>query len=345
MNTLEGKKRIWYWDNLKLVLILSVVVGHFVEAIRGLGNENSYGLFLFIYSFHMPMFLFVSGLFYKKTKTLKKIFFYLAAGFLLKLLTYCNSLMHGEAPTFNPFAEGGAPWFMFALAWYTAAMWLLQKVDRRIVLAVAVVLPLITGNIECINDYFCASRSIVYFPFFFLGTMLEPNELAGRLQSCQKKLFIPAACVLLVWLVICCAFPDGIKLLHHLFTGKHPFSQEVQPIGFLYRILTDLLAVIFGIALMLLVPHGEIRPFSRMGSNTLNIYFWHSFFMKIFLTDFGLSKHHNGVIWVLIYCVIAFALTMVLSMRVFNFPLKFLQTLILNPQKITKQIKNKGDRN
>ena len=52
------------WDNLKFLLILLVVVGHFADFFTA--ESNSFrALFLFIYSFHMPMFFFVSGWFFK----------------------------------------------------------------------------------------------------------------------------------------------------------------------------------------------------------------------------------------------------------------------------------------
>lgn len=55
------------WDNLKFLLILLVVVGHFADFFTA--ESNSFrALFLFIYSFHMPMFFFISGLFFSEKK-------------------------------------------------------------------------------------------------------------------------------------------------------------------------------------------------------------------------------------------------------------------------------------
>lgn len=52
-------KRITYLDSLKAILILLVILGHAVQF-----NTEEYEtnpLFQFIYSFHMPLFLFISG--------------------------------------------------------------------------------------------------------------------------------------------------------------------------------------------------------------------------------------------------------------------------------------------
>lgn len=50
-----------YWDNAKGILIFLVLIGHFIMTYRPLK-----AIFDSIYLFHMPAFLFISGLFSKK---------------------------------------------------------------------------------------------------------------------------------------------------------------------------------------------------------------------------------------------------------------------------------------
>ena len=59
-------KRIAKWDNLKLFLIFTVVEGHIADTFYEYCNDMK-SVFLFIYLFHMPAFIFLSGLFSKKT--------------------------------------------------------------------------------------------------------------------------------------------------------------------------------------------------------------------------------------------------------------------------------------
>ena len=54
------QKRSDYLDNVKAFLILSVVIGHFADQIIK-GSNLSKSIFLFIYSFHMPLFIFLNG--------------------------------------------------------------------------------------------------------------------------------------------------------------------------------------------------------------------------------------------------------------------------------------------
>ncbi len=60
-------KRLYYYDNLRLLLIFLVLFGHFCEISA---NYTAYGSLLkfIIYIFHMPLFVFISGLFYSGNK-------------------------------------------------------------------------------------------------------------------------------------------------------------------------------------------------------------------------------------------------------------------------------------
>ena len=60
----KSTKRIYKWDNLKCFLIVMVVIGHFVNQYALISNTMK-SLSLFIYSFHMPLFIFLSGLLQK----------------------------------------------------------------------------------------------------------------------------------------------------------------------------------------------------------------------------------------------------------------------------------------
>ena len=59
---MSEKIRVPKWDNLKFFLILCVVVGHVIDLY--VAESRAYrSLFALIYSFNMPAFLFIAGLF------------------------------------------------------------------------------------------------------------------------------------------------------------------------------------------------------------------------------------------------------------------------------------------
>ena len=126
------KTRIALWDNLKFLLIMLVVIGHFMELFLKQSNMYS-SLSLFIYTFHMPLFLFVSGLFHKNKNVGQKCIFFISVGFIQKMVFAIVRYIIGAGMTFSFLSEGGIPWFMFVLSVYTLITYLLrnQKLEVR----------------------------------------------------------------------------------------------------------------------------------------------------------------------------------------------------------------------
>ena len=90
----DDTKRIYWWDNIKFVMIVLVVAGHFADTlVAHSGVMKSF--YLFIYAFHMPVFLFISGMFY--TNRFDKI------GLFLPAYLYGKNYKKGRfAPYVNP---------------------------------------------------------------------------------------------------------------------------------------------------------------------------------------------------------------------------------------------------
>ena len=110
-------KRVQKWDLLKLFLMFCVVLGHFVD-MHTKSNSFAQSLFLFIYSFHMPLFIFISGLFSKRMingRHWDKMLGYLVLYLFLKLFSYTCNAVFNQRFGFRVFGETGLAWFMFAL--------------------------------------------------------------------------------------------------------------------------------------------------------------------------------------------------------------------------------------
>lgn len=58
-------RRDYYFDNLKFILIIFVVVGYTIEPLIQTSSKLKI-LYSFIYAFHMPLFILVSGYFSKE---------------------------------------------------------------------------------------------------------------------------------------------------------------------------------------------------------------------------------------------------------------------------------------
>ena len=114
---METVKRIQKWDILKFVLIFLVVFGHVVDTYFDQSGWAK-SLIVIIYSFHMPVFVFVSGLFSKKNIQLKrydKIIGYLFMYFAVKIIIAFGRLIATGEMGFSVLSEGGLPWYMLAM--------------------------------------------------------------------------------------------------------------------------------------------------------------------------------------------------------------------------------------
>ena len=113
------ENRIALWDNLKFFLVTCVVVGHFADQFTDVSIIYD-SIFLFIYSFHIPLFIFISGVLYKNKYTISKALFFISIGFVYKIISsLIDRVIYGTVNVeFSLFSDGGISWFMFALAAY-----------------------------------------------------------------------------------------------------------------------------------------------------------------------------------------------------------------------------------
>ena len=173
------KTRSQKWDIVKFALIFLVVLGHVADYYAG-SHEHIRSLIFIIYIFHMPLFIFVSGLFSKKTienKSFDKLFGYVLIYVAIKLILHFFKIFVGRPSEFNFFVEGGAPWFMLALFFFNLITILVRKLRPAAVLSVSVLLACVAGFFPFIRDFLAVSRIFVFFPFFYLGYCIDRAKL------------------------------------------------------------------------------------------------------------------------------------------------------------------------
>ena len=184
--------RLFYIDQLKGFAILLVVVGHVLEFCLYPGKSSfSHDV---IYSFHMPLFAFLSGLVftslsdYKKAgKKLFKQSYRLLVPFLTMGIIYAYTIRKGEGFLLQPYKLG---------LWYLLFLWqcyiitniynvfLLPLVkERRILNVITDVLWLIIiwGILKFImnlcqpdvNNFIGSVHLSKLYPFFFIGCILN----------------------------------------------------------------------------------------------------------------------------------------------------------------------------
>lgn len=315
------KERIYYWDNLKCVLIFLVVLGHFLIPI--LHNGRSIDIvYYFIYMFHMPAFIFVSGYFAKSyikkgAPDISKLIGYLILYVVYKVLIWAvDYAFMGEAATFNLFTEMSAPWYMLGMFVWLLILPFFAKFKSGVSISVAIMMGLIIGIEGSFNAFLCLSRIIVFLPFFLAGYYFK-EDYVGRITT--KKSRIMSAIFLLLCILIIALKMDMVKAYESVIYGSAPYSVFInimsQNKAMILRAAWYLIAFMMVFAVMSLIPKRKL-PVSYIGERTLAIYIVHRLIREVFkYYDFYHKIAPGGIAVLLFTVVVSMALTIILSGR------------------------------
>ena len=213
------KKRIYKYDNVKALLIFLVVIGHMTTDYVSDSHMVRW-ITLWIYSFHMPAFIFISGLVHKQYITQERAAlgikgetslrwdkvagFFLCAYGLKIFLQFTRTLM-GQNPLWHWIAEPGIPWYLFVMAEYEMLFYVMKYIDggsctsdiaspdgrahtikNKRPLAVilgAFALSAVIGYFPVIGDTFCLSRMINFLPIYMIGYYLDMKKFLPFLKG------------------------------------------------------------------------------------------------------------------------------------------------------------------
>ena len=178
-----------YYCNLKLILMWLVIYGHWIEPEIG-SNPTLYRAYRTIYLFHMPLFAFLSGLFLRERTDCIRQLRRIAP---LYLLCQSAAVVLGLTPWHTPW---WILWYLLSLCfWLMAAALLLHlRRSRWGILLLTVALGCLAGQLRWVGRPFSLSRTLVFFPCFWLGVLLPPDIPwhRFRLPSLAGLLLLPA---------------------------------------------------------------------------------------------------------------------------------------------------------
>lgn len=170
------KLRSAYYCNLKLLLIYLVILGHLLEP--RLEAPHLYQLYRLIYRFHIPLFAFLSGLFLRDSGGCLRQLRRMAP---LYLLCQTIAVAFGQTRWHTPW---WILWYLLSLCCWLALSALLLRLDRGkwLIFALSIALGCLAGAAPRIGRPFSLSRTIVFFPWFWLGVILPPDIPWHRLR-------------------------------------------------------------------------------------------------------------------------------------------------------------------
>lgn len=279
MNNTE-KIRLIEFDNIRGIMIILVVFGHLLESFLSGANEEIYQI---IYSFHIPILLFISGYFAKCDRR-KGIRNFLIPYFILQMIYLVfNGLLNHTGIRNIPF-QIHTPfwilWFLFTLFLYSMILPFFDqgKNGKRvfITLMISLVVALGVGYVGSIGYKFSLSRAIVFFPVFLAGYYLSKrSDLYGKFK--KKFGFYKWGVIGVILLFLIILWKANIsnammyQSLNYVSAGGFVYQRAFLLAGyFLWTIL------FFGI-----VPRKEIRYLTSIGQNTMPIFLLHAFIVLI----------------------------------------------------------------
>jgi len=184
------KARIALWDNARFLLIALVVMAHAVSTVRTDG-ELGYAVYAYIYLFHMPAMIALSGVFSKpeaNPKAMRSTVQLLAVWLLWEgVWALIHFLFEGRPlPDSWLVSPAWTLWFLVSLA--TMRILLPYIAQLRHPLLFSVGLALFAGFIPAIDTHFSASRTLCLLPFFVAGWLAKDRGwLAGDWFHSPKR--------------------------------------------------------------------------------------------------------------------------------------------------------------
>lgn len=279
-------QRDYMVDNLKVVLIVLVIFGHFSSSCRALYQMGS--VYNFVYIFHMPCFVFVSGYLSKRVHANGKLKAEKVLSFLWLYLLFKAGLaiirgLFGKGFSLALFDDGAAPWYLLSMTVWYLLIPLIERIKPMWMILLSVLAGLAAGYVNLIGARFSMSRSLVYLPFFVIGFYLTEERLKLFLNY---RLRAAAAVVMAAILVVCIVFYDALVPYFPISYGAksyYGFAKQWNPaLGGVVRLVWYMVSALLSASLVMLVPRCRTW-FSKYGPRTLQIYILHVLLKSVFV--------------------------------------------------------------
>lgn len=276
------KDRDYFFDNARAILIFLVVFGHLLQPYTS-EDKNLSALYLVIYSFHMPTFLFISGYFAKnldKPYYLENIAKKLLLPYFLFFAFYSvYYFLTGKSDSLqlDPFNPVFALWFLLTLFFFHVVLVIVRRYNPWIVLTISIVFSVFAGYSANIDEYMSISRTIVFFPIFYLGHLFTKNQS----MVLRSKKWVPISIlVFILYFVGYYLHPINSDWL----LGSTPYTSLEQNAEDVYSPLKRLLlyvVILVSMFAFLNLTSQKLRFYTYIGSRTMYVYLLHGLIIGI----------------------------------------------------------------
>lgn len=267
-----------YFDNAKLLFIFLVVFGHIIQPLKT-SIPLADILYQWIYLFHMPAFVLVSGFFAKGSgeksyimKLVKRILLpYIIFHIFYTVYFYGIGKNGWDTSIVDP--HWGL-WFLISLFCWHMLLVLFKRFPAKWGILFAFVLGIGVGYVPFINETFSLSRTFVFFPFFLMGFWFSKEKLF-RMQTVKRK-WISAGVLVTIFAI---SYVTPTIQAQWLF-GSHPYVELEAPVyGGILRAALYTVAILMTFSALTLVPRTRLS-FTHLGEQTMYVYLLHGLFIQ-----------------------------------------------------------------
>lgn len=271
-----------FFLNLRFLLIVCVFVGNAIEPlIKDIAALHT--LYVWIFTFHMPLFVFVTGYFAKanlRGHSGRKLM--LQIGFQYVIFQSLYSILdvtlfqvqNIQHSFFTPYL---LLWFLASHLCWRVLLIVMNKWTPLQQLALSLALGVVVGYLQVDGAWLSLSRTFVYLPFFIAGYHFSFANL--------EKIFTPL--IRLLTLVLAVVLFGGVALWgNQLDAGWLYGSMTYAQMGHhewyagLYRLALYVLQFLAAIAFLSFVPLQESK-LTDLGRRTLYVFLLHGFIIRI----------------------------------------------------------------
>lgn len=253
--------------NLKLMLLYLVVLAHLIRPCI-YGSKAAYGIYHFIYSFHMPAFAFISGIYMKNTVSCLRGARSSITRYVIANICF-TAVYLDKIDLITPYWH---IWYLLALSYWCligAGYNYLSSRFRRNIISVSILIITFTvgitvGFVNGIDRTLSLSRGIVLLPYFLIGIMMPKTvKEQGRIKRGSVLLFSGLA----LYFIFKNTIP--IFFMYHAV----PFG-KLGVKGVILRAFCYLIGILITLGIYYLSPNKRL-PITKIGADTLMIYILH----------------------------------------------------------------------
>lgn len=276
----QSIRRDPYFDNAKYLAILLVALGHVLPLVIE-GSRATRALYMFVYLFHMPAFILISGYLSRsytgRPDQLRRLMTGVALPYVVFEVAYTLFARYGGSFSGKPISllqPFYLMWFLIALfIWrLTAPLWHTLRWPLAVSLVIAA-LATITPDIGPSLDLV---RVLQFLPFFVLGLCMKPEHFQLVRRRGPRALAV---------IVLAAAIPLTYWVTPNIPLNWLYRSRSVQELGLdwwpgLMRAgLLFCCTLVLVAAFLALVP-GRRYWFTVLGAGTICGYVLHGFFIR-----------------------------------------------------------------